>query len=86
MQFLILLQPCGESFPKDTPAFHCFYFSNRFICNFEKGLLFFPPLKTVLPECWAKQMLWKGIPAAFQTENTPIHIVLKYVGVWLWYT
>lgn len=43
MQFLILLQPCGESFPKDTPAFHCFYFSNRFICNFEKGLLPPPP-------------------------------------------
>lgn len=43
MQFLLLLRPSAESFPKDTPAFHCFYFSNRFICNFEKGLLPAPP-------------------------------------------
>lgn len=32
----------------------------------ERFTFFFFFLKTVLPEHWAKQMLWKGIPAAFQ--------------------
>lgn len=83
MQFFCFDQVLSPS-QRTLLLFTAFIFLTGSFATLRKVCFFFPPLKTILPECWAKQILWKGIPAAFQTENAPIHIVLKLVGVWLY--